>query len=821
MPPIRRTPLTLLRLAVACLLIPIPLPGNQRARAAAGVEPVVRDPRQIEADWASQQALRRPKDPQGQIGPRGVRDAVRDGLELAEALARQGMETAAAAGALNEISRALRAAPEAADSALYRDLYLRARWIIRSLAFSNPLLDFDDLLFVKRVPASYSHVADQSLGWFSRPGGGLYVLESFKSERPRLRCLTTGLPPGSVLRPDLSYDGTRVLFAYCRYYPGLSVRPDKLDKTAIPEDAFYHLYEVRTDGSGLRRLTRGRYDDFDGVYLPDGRVVFVSTRRGQFVQCTRGNTAQTLRRDLPDGYMRCGGSRERPVAVYTLQVLDPAGQDLQFLSAFESFEFSPSVGHDGRILYTRWDYVDRDNLPYFSLWSTLPDGSFARAVYGNFTTDPIAMLEARSVPNSNRLVFTASAQHSITGGSLVLLDPRQGPDVPEAMKRLTPEVVFPESEGWPRHYYANPFPLSEDFYLVAWSNQRLVEEHERSQSLLNPPNATGLYLLDAFGNLDLIYRDPEISSAHPMPVRPRPRPPAVAVPVHQPDRDEGRLLLVDVYQGLQGVPRGSIRRLRIVGLPPKTQPVTNFPQLGVTEDDAGKFVLGTVPVEEDGSSYFRVPSGVPLFFQALDAEGMAVQTMRSAAYVPAGRTMACVGCHEPRTSAPPGRLAAASQRPPARIAPGPEGSWPLDFDRLVQPVLDRHCVRCHRPGADGGASNLRAGYAYSTLLAYGEQGTLQSHVTKRYNAGFSAVNECAARTSALLALLNSGHYQVRLDDEDRERLVIWMDTYAQRVGSFGPEQERALRQLRIQWAPLLAEPESTPPTAAGVSESSR
>ena len=153
-----------------------------------------------------------------------------------------------------------------------RALYLKARWAVRHMALANPLLDFDDLVFVKRAPGTFTHMSDQNYGWFSRPGGGLFVLEKFKSDHPTLRCLTTALPEGSVLSPDVSYDAKKVVFAHCRHYPTLAGEPDKLNKDNVPEDAFYHLYEVGLDGSGLRRLTHGKYDDFDARYLPTSEL---------------------------------------------------------------------------------------------------------------------------------------------------------------------------------------------------------------------------------------------------------------------------------------------------------------------------------------------------------------------------------------------------------------------------------------------------------------------------------------------------------------------------------------------------------------------
>jgi hypothetical protein len=684
------------------------------------------------------------------------------------------------------------------ETASRRELYLRARWAVRRMALANPLLDFEDLLFVKRVPGTFTHMSDQNYGWFSRPGGGLFVLEKFKSDQAKLRCLSTALPEGSVLSPDISYDGRKVVFSHCKFYPGLRDHPNKLDKNNVPEDAFYHLYEINLDGTGLRRLTRGKYDDFDGRYLPSGEIVFLSTRRGQFIQCGKASGQEASDGALPDSYVRCGGGPERPVAVYTLHVMDSGGGNIRQISAFEMFEWTPSVDHEGRILYARWDYVDRWNMPFMKLWSTLPDGTSARAVFGNFTQNPHCTFEARAIPGSRKLIFTASGHHANTGGSLVLLDPTRGFDGDGPMTRLTPEVAFPETEGWPKTYFANPYPLSENHYLVAWSDREMIGWPGPPE----PVNATGIYLFDAFGNLNLLYRDPAISSVAPVPVRPRPRPPVIPSQVAWDGEQEGRMLVLNVYEGLPGIPRGAIKRLRLVGIPVKTHPTMNYPAIGATHDDPGKFVIGSVPVEADGSAHFRVPSGVNFFLQALDEDGIALQTMRSATYVQPGQTTTCIGCHEPRGTSPPNVQAAASRREPSKIVPGPEGSWPFDYRSLVQPVLDSQCVACHKPGTDGAKWDLTADKSYETLLGYGRP-SLRDHVMARYMAGRSIAGQGASQTSPLVKLLKQGHYDAKLDRGAWERFYLWMDTYGQRQGSFGPDQERRLRELRQSLAPML------------------
>jgi cytochrome c553 len=391
----------------------------------------------------------------------------------------------------------------------------------------------------------------------------------------------------------------------------------------------------------------------------------------------------------------------------------------------------------------------------------------------------------------------------LTGGSLVVLDPRKGNDGEEPLTRLTPEVAFPESEGWPQTYFTSPYPLSDEHFLVAWSGAPLPPGTPPPiWGGPGPANDLGLYLFDAFGNLTLICRDPAISSETPIPVRPRPKLPEISSSVNRSGRQVGTVLVQDVYRGLEPLTRGSIRQLRLVGLPVKTHPTMNYPAMGLTRDDPGKFVLGTVPVEEDGSAHFAVPSGVSFFLQALNEDGIAVQTMRSATSVQPGQTFACIGCHEPRNSSPGNLPPLAAGREPSPITPGPEGSWPLDFQTLVGPVLEKSCVSCHSPDGEGKEFDLMPEKSYDSLVAFGKP-SLRDHVLACYAEGRSQAGAGAAQTSALVQLLRKGHYEVELSPGDWDRLFTWIDTYAQRYGSFDADQEERLRDLRQRMAGIL------------------
>ena len=733
-------------------------------------------------------------------------EVVERGLKLAENLRLLGAEVDMQVKTLRQVAERLKGLAEDAPEKVRRELYFQACWAVRKMAMSNPLLDFDTILFAKRAPGMFPHICDQYYGWWSRPGGGIYLLKDFKSDTPRLQCLTNGWPAGNFLRPELSYDGKKVLFAWCRYYPHVAGMKNKVDKEKLPEDSFYHLFEMNVDGSGVRQLTDGYYDDFDARYLPSGEIVFLSTRKGTFLQAGKVSAAATCRSTCPDSYVRCGGDNHRPVAVFTLHVMNADGKNLRAISAFENFEWTPSVAHDGRILYARWDYIDRFNGHFMSLWSTNPDGTNSQLVYGNFTKKPQCIFEAQPIPNSRKLVFTGTAHHSITGGSLALLDRRLGTEFERPLTRLTPEVCFPEAEGWPNCYYAAPYPLSEEHFLVGWSDRKLpAHQLMRIDDPRNPINAMGLYFYDAFGNLNLLYRDPKISSMYPIAVRSHEKAPIYSCNVDWDGPQEGCFLVQDVYRGLGGIERGLVKRLRVVGVPPKTQPHMNNPNLGVSSEDPGKFVVGTVPVEEDGSAYFRVPSGVSIFFQALDEKGLAVQTMRSLTYVQPNQTLSCIGCHESRDIAPSVHSRPmAVLRAPSKISPGPAGSWPLRFDKLVQPVLDQLCVSCHREGSDNEKARrfvLTPSNSYTNLLSFADN-DLKNIVFER---DASIVGQGPAKQSKLLTMLTEekGHEGVRLDADSFNRLVTWIDTYAQRQGAFSERQEQELVEFRLEMAAML------------------
>ncbi|MFA6563235.1 MAG: hypothetical protein WCV00_15095 [Verrucomicrobiia bacterium] len=673
------------------------------------------------------------------------------------------------------------------DLAQLRRLYLQTRLLKRDIALANPLLNFDKLLFCKRAQPSYSHLVGQYFGWRQLPGGGLFVLEKAGGSLAVRDIVGSQLPAGNYLEPCLSYDGKRIAFSF------VACPPQPHDSKALPvneqgdESAYFHIYEIGVDGSGLRQLTRGRYDDMMPCYLPDGGIAFVSTRRQSYSRCFGPNFSQRWHS-------------------YTLHRMNADGSGLRILSLNDVSEWFPAVSNTGEILFARWDYIDRDAVTHQNLWSARPDGSNPIAIWGNATPKPHCTFQAKPIPGSRKIAFVASAHHAVTGGPVCVLDPAVDPNSQAAITRITPGP-YPEAESSQiAEYYASPWPLSEKLFLVAYSRDRLIFEGEHGKNP-NPDNALGLYVLDATGNRELLYRDAKLGCTSPIPLRPQPVPPALPSTVTA-DAPTGEMLVTDIYQGLGGVPRGSIKELRIVQIFPKTTWIANSPRVGIAGEENTRAILGTVPVETDGSARFIVPAHKPILFQALDKDGFAYQTMRSTTYVQPGEKTSCVGCHEHRMSAPTKTRSVplAMQRPPSRIEPGELGGRPFAFVEAIQPVLNKHCVKCHSgPDAKKGivlTGEPQGGFTKSYISLCGDPtqnpkqrkqppaDPLVPRFAQRNQIQMTPVGGVyGARGSRLMKMLSAGHNDVKLSDADLRRLAAWIDCNAVFYGSFDPAEQ--------------------------------
>ncbi len=398
----------------------------------------------------------------------------------------------------------------------------------------------------------------------------------------------------------------------------------------------YHVYQANVDGSGLRQLTTGPKNDCEPFWLADGRIGFTS--------------------DRSEHYVMCGGNRHSP----TLFVMEPDGSHVRQLS-FNCFnDFNPSMLPDGRILYSRWEYNERSVTSLHNPFTMNPDGTMVQPYYGNATIRPNVVMFPRPVPGSSKVMALFTAHHGQTHGSVGLIDVRRGIDGPGPLEVLTPNVPITGEKAEDSRYgwFSDPQPLSENTWLCSYT------------PTLQPwlAESWALYVADRHGNLALVYRDPEISCAEPLPLVPR------AVPHVRPaaplDASESlsTLVVADVYRGLTGVARGSAHYLRILeDVPRKSVPEGGVITTSGTLIFTVKRIFGTVPIEPDGSAHFTVPADRNVYFEVLDDRFREIQRMRSVVCLKPGEVRSCIGCHEGRHTAPPAVPVLASRRAQALL----------------------------------------------------------------------------------------------------------------------------------------------------------
>lgn len=686
----------------------------------------------------------------------------------------------------NATTKKLRPKFDVLKSGTDKDTYLKIRWIRREVILSHPTLNFDKLLVNKRAPTGYSHQCDQYLGRHARPGAGLTVLTSWKSEPKAREILAGKLPAGTTLHPDLSYDGKKILFGFC----------DATDTKS--SDRRYWIYECDADGSRPRQLTGTKNDkletwgdrhtvlveDWDPCYLPEGGFLFISTR------------SQT--------FGRCHGSRYTPS--YLMYRANPDGSNIRQISFGEANEWDPCVMYDGRIVFTRWDYINRHDTVFQSLWSCRPDGTDVRHYYGNYTRNPQMIAESRPIPGTSKIVATAQGHHSYTTGSTIVLDVTKGEDGDKPITRITTEAKFPESEGWPNPF-ATPWPLSEKLFLAAHSPQR-----QARQGSQNSNNAYGVFLVDAFGGRELIYRDTKISTFAPIPLRPRKLPRSLPSTIDPRIKtNTAKVIVQDVYQTrVKGIEPGSVAGLRINMI--HGQPANSKVNPSIANNEILKHVVGTVPVKKDGSVAFTAPAGEPLQLQLVDKNGMALLTMRSLIYFHPGETSSCVGCHENRGTTPlPKKLEASGSFPVPTPPTYAKPDLGLAFMQTVQPVLDKNCIKCHGIGEKlAGDMNLlgtrtKWSKSYESLTSNKKKLVVVAY--RNRETAESKIKEYYSHAGKLAAHLMSEKHQknVKLSKEDFACIVDWLDLNAQFYGDYdhdklenrkiNAEDEKAIREL--------------------------
>ncbi len=649
----------------------------------------------------------------------------------------------------------------------------------REALLANPLLDFDKLLLVRRresqmgLPQNWQGNCslpatgyDNQIAVLSpvRPGGKVTTL--FQPEKTSF--------VGDV---DLHFDAAKMLFSM----PNANYR--------------WQVYELGMDGRGLRQVSTADpadVDNYDPCYLPDGRIIFCSTRCFQGVPCV-------------------GGSDK----VANLFIMDADGKNVRQLTFDQDHDWCPTVLNNGRILYTRWEYSDTPHYFTRLLFTMNPDGTNQAAYYHSNSYWPNSTFYARPIPgHPTKVVGVISGHHGAQRmGELVVFDPALGrfeekgavQRIPGFGQKIDPVIRDGLVDGsWPK--FLHPYPLSEKYFLVSCKP--------------TPNSPWGIYLVDTFDNFLLLTEESGYAMLEPVPLRKTAAPPII------PDRvdlrtDKAEVHISDVYagEGMRGVPRGTVKKLRVYEPYYAYNGMGGHINIGIDGPWDGRRIWGTVPVDSDGSVSFKAPANTPLAVQPLDADGKALAVMRSWFTAMPGEVVSCTGCHESQNRTPLGRSRLAVLRKPSPIEPWYGPPRGMSFKREVQPVLDRYCVGCHQGGqssppdlrvaGDSRFRNFTPSYVALTPFVRrpGPESDYHLQQPMEWHAG----------TSELVQILEKGHHNVKLDRESWDRLITWIDL---NVPDFGTWHEcagtRPVMQQRLEMRKCCAnrpeDPEAIVPT---------
>ena len=689
-------------------------------------------------------------------------------------------------------------------------------------AVARQLVDkgVEELIFIRRFTLTANHVYTEYVNSRWTPGGGLCALNL---KTGAVREILPQLSSGVVNRFDISYDATKILFDF---------------KASQSEG--YRIYEVGIDGTGLRQVTfppeeekalQERYgsagyhhgtDDLHPCYLPDGGIVFVSTRCHYSILCHGGD-------------------------IYTTKVIyrmDADGKNMRALSNSAVSEASPAVLPDGRILYHRWEYIDKAAGNVKALWAMRPDGTASAEIFGNTLTNPETLIYARPVPGAEDKICVLGTTHCCPNnamGTVIVLDIDKYLRSRDVMDYITEDIDarthngfsflvdgkwITEKTGQPGRLFKDPYPMSETLFIATYK----PKGHQ-----WNDPYAYRLCLLDGAGQERDLLRDPTMSCWHPYPVMTREKPPVPTTPIDEDlaARNLAACVVTDIYQGMDGVERGAVKHLRImeqVSRPWTAHNTWKGDKLGMAHTATGVGLLGlkaqygVVPVEEDGSAYFYAPAEKNIYFQALDENYAAIQTERTYVNYMPGETRSCIGCHETPDQMPTMKLPGnplALRRAPSMPGPQPgetKGRKVLDYANYVQPVWDKHCVACHNAKDLKGGLNLGGELTNIFCVSYDAlRGTKQKsepiHLKYVGRQGLEDVGAgpveylppyaMGAYTSVLAAMLSDGaitladpvadararelakkHKKVKLSKADYAQIVNWIDAGCQYYGSY-------------------------------------
>ena len=630
----------------------------------------------------------------------------------------------------------------------------------RRVLLANPDLDFERILAVERI----------------RPG---------TAGKPDGSCARVGLTANFLVNdaiPKTGWDNSIGIVSLNGDFEPLTTsnsfmgdlnlhhNAGKALFSSISDNNTWQVFELNLRDKSTRQVSRGKHsdiDNFDACYLPDGKIVYGSTAGFQGVPCISGNGD-----------------------IANLHVMNQDGTGIRRLTFDQESNWSPYLMENGRIMYQRWEYTD---LPHFFnrvLFTMNPDGTDQRAYYGSNSWWPTALFYAKSIPgHPTHFTAVASGHHGTQrAGQLILFDVAKGrvegdgvvQTIPGYGKPFEPIVVDQYFSGnWPK--FLHPYPLSRNLHLAAVK--------------LNAADHFGIYLIDAFDNLLPLRRSPSHHYLEPIALKKRKMPPVIPDRIDLKAKD-ATVVLSDVYSGpgLAGVPRGTVKQLRVFKYEFSPRKFGGHAQTGIQSGWDVKVILGTVGVEQDGSAMFQIPSNTPISLQPLDADGKALGLMRSWMTAMPGEVLSCVGCHESQNEAPPSKAAIASLSPRQTIKPWYGDTRGFSFLREVQPVLDKYCVGCH----DGEAEE-RLNLADTALGRFGDGNFMQTKMPRSYfeiqqfvhrpgpegNLHLLTPLNYHADTSELIQILAKGHHNVKLDAEAWERLITWIDLNAPAHGSYG------------------------------------
>jgi len=684
--------------------------------------------------------------------------------------------------------------PAGSGPETFAPLVHRFEAIQREALLANPLLDFDRLLVIRRrddrlgLPTNYNSNSDLP------PTGYENTLLSLGLPGRESAIETVFTPEGNAFIGDLDlhYDAERLLLS----------TPNAEGRWGIAE-----LDLTTRTLTRLPLIDEPDVHNYDACYLPDERIVFCSTAPFIGVPCIGGHSKVT-----------------------NLYLRDQDGR-IRRLTHDQDHNWCPAVLNNGRILYQRWEYADIAHTFMRILFHANPDGSQQMEYYGSNSFWPTAMFYARPIPGHPTKIVTVVGGHhdAPRQGELVILDPARGRHEADGAVQRIPGYGKPVDpvildgligSSWPR--FLHPCPLSEHYVIVSCKPSKTA--------------LWGVYLVDVFDNFVLLHEEPGWAMLESTPWRKTARPPAVP-DLTEPGKTTATVVLADVYRGpgLEGVPRGAVRALRVAGYE------FTFHGFGGEPDRVGldgpwdvRRILGTVPVEADGSAHFEVPASTPICVQPLDAEGKALALMRSWFTAAPGEALACVGCHEKQNmTVPADSRPLAARRAPSAITPWYGPARNFSFEREVQPVLDAFCVGCHND-SPGAAFDLTArpvervpsdfemhfSPSYMQLRRWVHTPTLESDAHMLPPRAFHA------DTSKLVQILRDDHYGVRLTPEAWDRLITWIDLNAPFHGSwketvaYNPGKQAAAvhgaerrRELHRRYAGIDEDPEAIHPPA--------